>query len=88
MLDGSETVEMDRVDRMKNVCKLTTDYITSVFQELDVISTKDGESVPEPECRCKKSTRGRHGVVGKSTNMTGSVRLLLQVPFAPQRSKP
>jgi hypothetical protein len=54
MLDGSETVEMDRVDRMKNVSKLTTDYITSVFQELDVISTKDGESVPEPEYRCKK----------------------------------
>jgi hypothetical protein len=47
-------MEMDRVDRMKNVSKLTTDYITSVFQELDVILTKDGESVPEPECRCKK----------------------------------
>jgi hypothetical protein len=54
MLDGSETVVMDRVDRMKNLNKLTSDYITSVFQELDVISTKDGESVPEPECRCKK----------------------------------
>jgi hypothetical protein len=54
MLDGFETVEMDRVDRMKNITKLTTDYITSVFQELDVISTKEGESVPEPECRCNK----------------------------------
>jgi hypothetical protein len=54
MLDGFETVEMDRVDRMKNVSKLTTDYITSVFQELDVISTKDGEGIPEPNCRCKK----------------------------------
>jgi hypothetical protein len=54
-LGGSYTVEMDNVARTKKVGKLLTDYITAVFQELEVISTKDGESVPESsECRCKK----------------------------------
>jgi hypothetical protein len=54
-LGGSYTVEMDNVAPTKQVGKLLTDSITAVFQELEVITTKDGESVPESsECRCQK----------------------------------
>jgi hypothetical protein len=54
-LGGSYTVEMDNVARTKKAGKLLTDYITAIFQELEVITTKDGESIPEStECRCKQ----------------------------------
>lgn len=54
LLDGLETVELDNVARLKKLDKLVADYISAVLSELDIMTTKDGQEVPDSECRCIK----------------------------------
>jgi hypothetical protein len=54
LLDGFETVEMDNVARLKKLDKLVGDYISAVLSKLDIMTTKDGQEVPDSKCRCTR----------------------------------
>jgi hypothetical protein len=54
LLDGFETVEMDNVARLKKLDKLVVNYILAVLSELDIMTTKDGQEVPDSECCCTR----------------------------------
>ena len=45
---------MDNVARLKKLDKLVADYILAVLSKLDIMTTKDGQEVPDSKCRCTR----------------------------------
>jgi hypothetical protein len=53
LLDGSKTVELDKVSRSNKLDKLVADFITAICSEIDVM-VDDEIDLPAAECHCMK----------------------------------